>query len=105
VCFDVNVFRFLLTPRTDEYGGSFENRIRFSVEVVKEVRSAMPDTMPLFVRISATEYNDNGWDIYDSVKLSRIYKELGTLGLFVCLFVCLSVCQFVLVLSKNMDYL
>lgn len=67
----------LANRRTDEYGGSFENRIRFSVEVVKEVRAAMPDAMPLFVRISATEYNDNGWNINDSVALASVYRNLG----------------------------
>ncbi|KAL9644771.1 hypothetical protein ABK040_012425 [Willaertia magna] len=63
--------------RTDEYGGSFENRIRFLMEIVKGVRAVIPEEMPLFVRISAVEYVEDGWQIEDSVKLAKILKENG----------------------------
>jgi len=61
--------------RTDEYGGSFENRIRFLVEIVESVNEVLDENHPLFVRISGTEYAENGWNIDDSVKLSKILKE------------------------------
>jgi len=61
--------------RTDEYGGSFENRCRFLLEVVEAVNEVLDDNHPLFVRISATEYAENGWDQDDSVKLARLLKE------------------------------
>ena len=65
----------LSNHRTDEYGGSFENRIRFLLEIVDAVNEELNENVALFVRISATEYTENGWDIEDSVKLSRILKE------------------------------
>lgn len=63
--------------RTDNYGGSFENRIRFLTEVVAAVRGVWPQGMPLFVRLSAIDWIDEGWTIADSVRLSRILKGLG----------------------------
>lgn len=64
--------------RKDEYGGSFENRIRFLVEVVEEVVAAIGNDKPLFVRISGTEYApDGGWDLEQSVKLAGILKTHG----------------------------
>lgn len=63
--------------RTDAYGGSFENRIRFLCEITKAVRTVWPATLPLFVRISATEWVENGWTEEDSVKLSTVLKTLG----------------------------
>lgn len=67
--------------RTDEYGGSFENRIRLLIEVIKAVRSAVPDTLPVFLRISATEWMEwsgqESWDLEQSVKLSHLLPELG----------------------------
>ncbi|GAN08460.1 oxidoreductase [Mucor ambiguus] len=71
--------------RTDEYGGSFENRIRFGLEVVKAVRDVWPDHKPLWVRISCAEYvnpeamgsDPDGWDIYQSCKLAAEFKKLG----------------------------
>ncbi|MDQ6930456.1 MAG: NADH:flavin oxidoreductase/NADH oxidase [Candidatus Eremiobacteraeota bacterium] len=63
--------------RTDAYGGSFENRIRFVSEVVKAVRSEWPQELPLFVRLSAIDWLDDGWNIADSVRLGRILKGLG----------------------------
>jgi len=67
----------LSNKRTDEYGGSFENRIRFTLEVVEAVQSVWPAEFPLFVRISATDWADGGWDIEESIKLSAILKEKG----------------------------
>jgi 2,4-dienoyl-CoA reductase-like NADH-dependent reductase (Old Yellow Enzyme family) len=67
----------LANERTDEYGGSFENRIRLLLEVTEVVRKEWPEEKPLFVRISATDWTDGGWTIEDSVKLSKKMKELG----------------------------
>lgn len=67
----------LSNKRTDEYGGSFENRIRFLIETVDAVKEVWPAENPLFVRISATDWTEGGWTIEDSVKLSAILKEKG----------------------------
>lgn len=61
--------------RTDDYGGSFENRIRLLLEVVKSVQSVWPGDFPLFVRISATDWVEGGWDIDEAVKLASILKN------------------------------
>ena len=58
--------------RTDEYGGSFENRIRFLLEIVDAVNEVLDENHPLFVRISATDYAENGWDLEQSVELAKI---------------------------------
>ena len=63
--------------RTDEYGGSFEHRIRFLIEVINAVKEVWPAEYPLFVRISATEWTEGGWSIDDSVALSNILKDNG----------------------------
>jgi 2,4-dienoyl-CoA reductase-like NADH-dependent reductase (Old Yellow Enzyme family) len=67
----------LSNRRTDEYGGSFENRIRFALEVVRSVRAVWPDSLPLFLRISATDWVEGGWTPEESVELSRRVRELG----------------------------
>lgn len=67
----------LSNQRTDEYGGSFANRVRLLVQVVEEVRSVWPVHYPLFVRISATDWMDTGWNENDSVALARLLKEKG----------------------------
>ena len=67
----------LANERLDEYGGSFENRIRFLLEVTEVVRKEWPDGKPLFVRISATDWTEGGWTIEDSVKLAMELKKLG----------------------------
>jgi 2,4-dienoyl-CoA reductase-like NADH-dependent reductase (Old Yellow Enzyme family) len=67
----------LTNIRTDEYGGSFENRIRFTLEIVEAVQSEWPSDLPLFVRISATDWAEGGWNPEESVKLSLILKEKG----------------------------
>lgn len=67
----------LSNQRSDSYGGSFDNRIRFLCEVVQAVRNIMPDQIPLWVRISATDWVSDGWDIDQSVALSDKLKSLG----------------------------
>mgnify|MGYP001031167993 FL=1 len=67
----------LSNHREDDYGGSLKNRARFPLEVTKAVRNAIPDSMPLFVRVSATEYMDNGWDVDECVEFSRWLKDEG----------------------------
>src|SRR5690349_11132749 len=67
----------LANRRADAYGGSFENRIRALLEVTREVRSRWPERLPLFVRISATDWAEGGWDIEQSVELSRRLSRLG----------------------------
>ena len=63
--------------RNDSYGGSFENRIRLLLEIVTSCRNVMPQDMPLFVRISATEWVDDGWNLNDSIALSKILQHHG----------------------------
>ena len=63
--------------RTDDYGGSFENRIRFLMEVTAAVRDAIGDQVALFVRISATDWVDEGWNLIDSIELSVKLKAAG----------------------------
>lgn len=67
--------------RDDEYGGSFDNRVRFLLETVAAVKSVWPDDLPLWVRISATDWLEHtgkpSWTVADSVKLSRLLKEAG----------------------------
>lgn len=63
--------------RQDEYGGSFENRTRLAREVVKAVRDAWPEHLPLLLRISATDWEQGGWDPDQSVELARQVKALG----------------------------
>jgi 2,4-dienoyl-CoA reductase-like NADH-dependent reductase (Old Yellow Enzyme family) len=67
----------LSNHRTDEYGGSFENRTRFLREIVEAVRGVWPETLPLFVRISATDWIEGGWTENDSVALARVLADLG----------------------------
>jgi 2,4-dienoyl-CoA reductase-like NADH-dependent reductase (Old Yellow Enzyme family) len=67
----------LTNQRTDQYGGSFENRIRLLLQLVDAVRAAWPPAYPLFVRISATDWVDGGWTLEDSVALGRILKTRG----------------------------
>jgi 2,4-dienoyl-CoA reductase-like NADH-dependent reductase (Old Yellow Enzyme family) len=67
----------LTNHRTDHYGGSFDNRVRLCLEIVEAVRDVWPDRSPMFVRISATDWVDGGWEIGDSVELSRRLRERG----------------------------
>lgn len=63
--------------RTDEYGGSFENRARLLVEITTAIRKVMGEGLPLFVRISATDWVPGGFDEQDSVQLAEILKAIG----------------------------
>jgi 2,4-dienoyl-CoA reductase-like NADH-dependent reductase (Old Yellow Enzyme family) len=67
----------LVNTRTDEYGGSYDNRVRLCLEVVDAVRRVWPERLPLFVRISATDWKDGGWDIEQSVEFSRRLRDRG----------------------------
>lgn len=67
----------LSNHRTDEYGGSFENRVRLLLEVTEAARSAWPEHLPLFVRISATDWMEGGWTQQESVKLAGLLRERG----------------------------
>ncbi len=67
----------LSNHRTDEYGGSFENRIRIVVEIVAAVRKVWDESLPLFIRISATDWVEGGWTPDDSVQLSAVLKTKG----------------------------
>jgi 2,4-dienoyl-CoA reductase-like NADH-dependent reductase (Old Yellow Enzyme family) len=67
----------LSNQRTDAYGGSFENRTRILREIVAAVRTSWLEGAPLFVRISATDWVDGGWDIEQSVELAQQLKPLG----------------------------
>jgi 2,4-dienoyl-CoA reductase-like NADH-dependent reductase (Old Yellow Enzyme family) len=67
----------LSNHRIDEWGGSFDNRIRLTLDVVRAVRLVWPERLPLFVRISATDWAEGGWDIEQSVELAKILKNEG----------------------------
>jgi 2,4-dienoyl-CoA reductase-like NADH-dependent reductase (Old Yellow Enzyme family) len=67
----------LSNHRTDQYGGSFENRTRFLRDTVAAVRKALPDNIVLFVRISSTDWTEGGWDIAQSVDLAKQLKAVG----------------------------
>ena len=67
----------LSNHRTDQYGGSFENRIRFLLELTSAVRAAWPQELPLLVRLSATDWADGGWSADDTVALAARLRALG----------------------------
>jgi 2,4-dienoyl-CoA reductase-like NADH-dependent reductase (Old Yellow Enzyme family) len=67
----------LSNTRADEYGGSYENRVRFTMEVTEAVRAVWPRELPVFLRISATDWAPGGWTLDDSVELARHVKPLG----------------------------
>ncbi|MGE5458021.1 MAG: NADH:flavin oxidoreductase/NADH oxidase [Methanococcaceae archaeon] len=67
----------LSNHRTDEYGGSLENRCRLAIEVTRAVRSILPDNFPLFIRISSTDWVEKGWDELQSVALIKYLKPEG----------------------------
>lgn len=67
----------LSNQRDDQWGGSFDNRVRLLLDVALAVREAWPQNLPLFVRLSATDWVDGGWTVDDSVLLARRLKELG----------------------------
>ncbi|MCU1286704.1 MAG: flavin oxidoreductase, Old Yellow Enzyme family [Acidobacteriales bacterium] len=70
-------FSPLSNQRTDEYGGSFENRTRIIRDVLSAVRNVWPEELPVFVRISASDWVEGGWDIEQSVELAKQLKSLG----------------------------
>ena len=67
----------LSNQRCDDYGGSLENRMRLPLEVAAAVRAAWPNKLPLFVRISATDWKEGGWDLDQSAILCKKLKDLG----------------------------
>jgi len=67
----------LSNHRDDEYGGSFENRVRLLLEVVRELRARVPAGVPLLVRLSATDWVDGGWSADETVRLSALLREEG----------------------------
>ena len=67
----------LVNTRTDAYGGSYDHRVRLSLEVVEAVRQVWPDELPLFVRISASDWKTGGWDIEQSVELAKRLQIRG----------------------------
>ena len=67
----------LSNHRTDEYGGSFENRTRLVREIVAATRAVMPDRLPLFIRVSATDWKEGGWDVDQSVELAKHLAPMG----------------------------
>ncbi|WP_313029042.1 NADPH dehydrogenase NamA [Soonwooa sp.] len=64
----------LSNVRTDEYGGSFDNRIRFLLEIVEAINEVIDENVALFVRVSGSDYADGGWDIDENVKLAEVLK-------------------------------
>ncbi len=75
------LFHEFLSPlsnkRADEYGGSLENRMRFLLEIARKVREVVPESLPVFVRISATDWTDGGWDLEQSIELCKELKIIG----------------------------
>lgn len=74
----INQFLSPLTnKRKDEYGGSFKNRLLFLCEIIRSIKKVWPDSKPLFVRISADEYDENGLKIEDHVEIASVLKREG----------------------------
>jgi 2,4-dienoyl-CoA reductase-like NADH-dependent reductase (Old Yellow Enzyme family) len=67
----------LANRRTDDYGGTLENRMRLVLRVAERLRTVMPAELPLFIRVSATDWVEGGWDATQSVELARRVKALG----------------------------
>ncbi|QQL48599.1 NADPH dehydrogenase NamA [Mucilaginibacter ginkgonis] len=67
----------LSNQRADNYGGSFENRIRLLIEIIDAIKEVWPEDKTIFVRISATEWTDGGWTDDDSVSLAKVLNERG----------------------------
>ena len=72
-----NFYSPLSNTRTDAYGGSFENRVRLLIEIATAVRAAVPDELPVWTRLSCTDWVDGGWTIDESIELSRRLKAVG----------------------------
>ena len=75
------LFHQFLSPlsnsRSDSYGGSFENRVRFLVDTARSVRASLKESTPLFVRISASDWMEGGWDLDEAIELCKLLKEVG----------------------------
>jgi len=67
----------ITNKRTDEYGGSFENRIRLCLEVIKSIKTQWPEEKPLIIRFSCEDYIENGWNVQETAKLCSIIKTIG----------------------------
>lgn len=67
----------LSNQRTDRYGGSFENRVRFTIETVRGMRAVWPDSKPLTIRLSCTDWVEGGWTLEETVELARLLKQEG----------------------------
>jgi 2,4-dienoyl-CoA reductase-like NADH-dependent reductase (Old Yellow Enzyme family) len=67
----------LANLRTDDFGGSLENRMRLPLQIAGRIRAVWPDNLPVFVRISATDWVEGGWDLEQSLELCRHLKEIG----------------------------
>lgn len=67
----------LTNKRTDRYGGSFENRIRFCLEVVDAVREVWPERLPVWLRVSVTDWVEGGWDVDEAVELAKRVQQRG----------------------------
>lgn len=67
----------LSNQRADEYGGSFANRVRFPLATMRAVRQVVPENLPIFVRISATDWTDGGWDLEQSIEFCKLLKDVG----------------------------
>ncbi len=67
----------LVNTRTDQYGGSFENRTRLLREIIDAIRKVWPERLPLWLRLSASDWTDGGWTLEDSIALAKQVKPLG----------------------------
>ena len=74
----------LSNDRDDEYGGGFDDRIRFLMETIDAVRSEWPQNLPLFLRISCTDWVEGGWTLDDSIALAKMIKARGDVDLIDC---------------------
>lgn len=74
----------LSNRREDDYGGSFDNRIRFLMESISAVREAWPEELPLFVRLSCTDWVEGGWTLDDTVRLVGLLRQQGQVDLIDC---------------------
>jgi 2,4-dienoyl-CoA reductase-like NADH-dependent reductase (Old Yellow Enzyme family) len=70
--------------RADDYGGSFENRIRFLLQSIAAVRAEWPDDLPLFLRLSVTDWVAGGWTLADSIRLAELIRRDGLVDLIDC---------------------
>lgn len=73
----------LANKRTDEYGGSLENRLRFPLEVFDAVRAALPEDVPVWVRVSASDWVEGGWDIDGTIAFAKALQERGSAAIHV----------------------